>query len=297
MEKESLAERIGEHLDMLCTQTDNRCTGSRGNLQATAYVRDTLAALGLTVECPQFPCLDWQVGEARLRVAETDIAVNVSPFSMPFDGEAPLEEVSDLSSLKSKALAGRIVLIHGELAADPLMPKDFVFYNPEEHQTIIRTLEEKRPAAVVAATGKHPAMAGAPYPFPLFEDGDFEIPAVYVKDTVGQGLLPHVGQRVHLTCDSRRTASKAYNVIATKPGSEPGRVVLTAHIDAKRGTPGALDNASGVAVLLAIGEKLRACTGPRTIELAFLNGEDYYSVPGQMLYLGHRKAAGARSAW
>ena len=66
-------------------------------------------------------------------------------------------------------------------------------------------------------------------------------------------------------------------------------MVLTAHIDTKKGTPGALDNASGVAVLLAVGEKLRDYSGGFSVELAFLNGEDHYAVPGQMLYLASQE--------
>ena len=165
-----------------------------------------------------------------------------------------------------------------------MMPKNFTLYNPDRHQAIIRALEAQRPAAVVAATGKHPQMAGAICPFPLFEDGDFEIPAMYMRDTDGRNLLAYRGERVRVTCASRRIASEGYNVIATRPGMRRERVVLTAHIDAKMGTPGALDNASGVAVLLGVGQALRQYTGGLTVELAVLNGEDYYSMPGQMLY-------------
>jgi aminopeptidase YwaD len=66
-------------------------------------------------------------------------------------------------------------------------------------------------------------------------------------------------------------------------------VVLSAHIDAKRGTPGALDNAAGVVVLLLLAELLHDHDGRLGIELVALNGEDYYAAPGEISYLEHNR--------
>ncbi len=63
------------------------------------------------------------------------------------------------------------------------------------------------------------------------------------------------------------------------------RLVFTAHIDSKLGTPGALDNAAGVVSLLLLAELLKDYAEPVEIELVAINGEDYYSSPGEMLYL------------
>jgi len=65
--------------------------------------------------------------------------------------------------------------------------------------------------------------------------------------------------------------------------------VFTAHIDAKRGTPGALDNAAGVVVLLLLAELLEDYAGRLAIELVALNGEDYYAAPGEISYLEHSR--------
>ena len=285
MSNSILAARIATHLDVLCHQITNRGTGSPGNLEAAEYVRGVLTGAGMAVECPEFPCMDWEEGGVTLRAQDTTFPARPCPFSLPFDGQAVLDEASDLAALKSKPLAGRIVLIHGALAAEPLMPKGFVFYNPDHHRAMIRVLEEKQPAAIIAATGKHPFMAGALYPFPLFEDGDFDLPAVYLKDTDGRRLLEHVGRTVRMSIASKRIPSRGQNVVAIKQGSRPDRIVLTAHIDTKKATPGALDNASGVSVLLAMAELLRNRKPPLSVEIAILNGEDYYAVPGQMLYM------------
>ena len=75
-----------------------------------------------------------------------------------------------------------ILLIHGDLAREQLMPKNFSFYNPEQHQLIIALLKE------------NPRLPSSPPPgvtlswlercthSPLIEDGDFDIPSVYITD-------------------------------------------------------------------------------------------------------------------
>ncbi|UCE05486.1 MAG: M28 family peptidase, partial [bacterium] len=61
--------------------------------------------------------------------------------------------------------------------------------------------------------------------------------------------------------------------------------VLFAYIDAKDGTPGATDNATGVIVLLFLAELLADYAGNLGIEIVALNGEDYYSALGEKQWL------------
>jgi aminopeptidase YwaD len=56
-------------------------------------------------------------------------------------------------------------------------------------------------------------------------------------------------------------------------------------VDARPGTPGALDDATGVATLLAAAELLRSRHGGPPVEIAVLNGEDYYGATGELAYL------------
>ena len=60
---------------------------------------------------------------------------------------------------------------------------------------------------------------------------------------------------------------------------------ICAHIDSKMGTPGALDNASGTTVLLLLAELLADYRGSLGVDIAAINGEDYYSVTGEIVYL------------
>ena len=273
------------YLQMLCSQISERCVGSEGNRVATRYFKDEAIAFGWTTEVHEFDALDWVDGGARLSCGGDSFSVFVSPYSLGCKAEAQLVSLSKVEELERENITGKILLLHGEIAKEQLMPKNFVFYNPEEHQHIISLLELGEPQAIICATGRNASLAGGVYPFPLIEDGDFNIPSVYMTEEQGNRLLSYVGTEVTLEFDSRRIPGNGYNVIARKGNGSGKRIVVTAHIDAKKGTPGAIDNASGVVVLLLLAELLRDYDGEMPIELVALNGEDYYAVPGQMLYV------------
>jgi Zn-dependent M28 family amino/carboxypeptidase len=71
------------------------------------------------------------------------------------------------------------------------------------------------------------------------------------------------------------------NVVAERPGSEGGVVIIGAHYDTAPGTPGADDNASGVAVLLELARLLRNfAPAPAIRWIAFtLEEPPYYRTP------------------
>ncbi len=280
-----LTQTALSYLKTLCVDIPDRSVGSGGNRAATRFFEKEIASHGWETQLPQFDAVDWIDGGALLRADNISFDVNVSPYSRGCDAEAQLIEASSAVELERLDMAGKILLLHGGLAREQLMPKKFVFYNPEEHQKIISLLENGAPAAILCATGWNPALAGGIYPFPLIEDGDFDIPSVYMTEMEGAKLLPLAGEKVTLKSVSRRVPGKACNVIAGKGNNDAGRIVITAHIDAKKGTPGAIDNASGVAVLLLVSRILKKYTGGASIEIVALNGEDYYAVPGQMNYI------------
>lgn len=286
MDRDTITLRAAGYLQQLCVEIPNRRVGSRGNRQATDLFAEAVARFGFLTESPAFDCIDWECDGAQLSVGGAQIPVLVSPYSLGCRVErAPLVSITTVEELATTPIAGAVVLLHGPIAAEPLMPKDFPFYNPEQHQQIIRLLEAGRPQAIIAATGRNPELAGGAYPFPLIEDGDVAIPAVYLTDVAGEALAAQVGAPVTLAIAARRIPARAWNVIARSGLDRPTRIVIFAHIDAKDGTPGALDNAAGVVVLLLLAELCAASGGAHGLELVALNGEDYYSAPGERAYL------------
>lgn len=280
-----LCARAQMYLKTLCIDIPERPVGSTGNRQATAFFRDTVQQLNWAAESQEFSAIDWHPGETHLLVDNKSFYVLPSPYAPGCEVTAPLIAVSTLEELEKLNAHNQILLVHGELAKEQLMPKNFVFYNPEEHQRIVKLLEQSGARAIITTTGRNAALAGGVYPFPMIEDGDFAVPSVYMTEESGEALLAHVGATATLTNDSQRQPATGYNVIAQQGTNPTSRIVITAHIDAKLGSPGALDNAGGVAVLMLLAELLQKYTGNPIIELVAFNGEDYYSVPGQMAYI------------
>ncbi|MEZ4767955.1 MAG: M28 family peptidase [Caldilineales bacterium] len=280
-----LARQAALWLDTLCTGIDSRRVGSAGNRAATDFFARTAASFGFEVQQPAFECIDWAEHGVELRAGDALFEAQASPYSLGCDVRGPLAVVSSVAELVSADLRGKVLLLRDEIAREQLMPKNFTFYNPEEHQRIIALLEEKEPLAIIAATGRNPELAGGLYPFPLIEDGDFDIPSVCMTDVEGRRLAQHAGQAVALNSRAERILSSGCNVVARK-GDMARWVVFFAHIDAKPGTPGALDNATGVVILLLLAELLAdGYGGAPGIEIVALNGEDYYAASGEMLWL------------
>jgi aminopeptidase YwaD len=280
-----LANKADMYAQRLCREIPTRRVGSEGNRLATGFFAEMVATFGFQTACPAFDCMGWTSDGARLSVHGTSFPASVSPYSLGCHVCAPLLTVATIDELEAAEARSSVLLARGELTKEPLMPKNFPFYKPDEHQRIIRTLEAKQPLAIIAATSRHPELAGALYPFPWIEDGDFDIPSVSMTDEAGTRLAAYAGQAVALDIWAQRSTTTGCNVIAGK-GTDPAcRVVVCAHIDAKEGTPGALDNASGIILLLLLAELLAEYQGHLGVELVALNGEDHYANPGEQQYL------------
>lgn len=285
MELSQLTQKAKAYLDTLCNQLPNRRVGSEGNGLATAYFAERMQSFGFDVECPEFECLDWQNDGASISTEGETYAAQVSPYSPGTQAKAPLIVACSTAELESLDISNKILLMRGELTREQFLPKDFPFFQVEEQQRIIQLLETKKPLAIVTATTRNPEMAGALYPFPVFEDGDFDIPSIFITEKQGTQITKHEGKEITLEISANRIPSRGCNVVARKGKSSHGRVVLCAHIDAKVGTPGALDNGTGITTLFLLAELLRDYAGNKCIEIVALNGEDYYNNPGEQLFL------------
>ena len=78
-----------------------------------------------------------------------------------------------------------------------------------------------------------------------------------------------------------------YNIEAELPGASPGIILLGAHYDSVFGSPGANDNASGVAALLALAHRFHGRSNVKTLRfVAFVNEEPgYFQTPEMGSYV------------
>jgi aminopeptidase YwaD len=78
-----------------------------------------------------------------------------------------------------------------------------------------------------------------------------------------------------LRIQSQSLPGHTSNVVARKPGQAPSRIVLCAHYDTTIDTPGALDNAGGAAVLLALAQVLAERELRHGLEWIAFSGHEY----------------------
>jgi Zn-dependent M28 family amino/carboxypeptidase len=88
------------------------------------------------------------------------------------------------------------------------------------------------------------------------------------------------------------------NLVATLPGSDPNKpgILLGAHYDGPSGSPGADDNASGVAVLLEVAEVLARTSPLRTIQFVAFTLEEPQGAFGPFLVGSGHFAKEAKAA-
>ncbi len=278
-------EKMKSHLHVLCEEIGERRVGSKKNRDATDYALKTLNELGWETEVTELSVMDWMTEGATLTCENESIEVFSSHYSLGCAVKGELIAIDTISQLELANIRDKVVLLYGEIASQQIAPKNFPFWNPEEHKFLISLIEKGKPKAIITATERNSALAGGVYPFPMFEDGDFDIPSVFMKDTEGEKLLGCTGKIVELVSKAKRIPEKAYNVIGRRNPTAKNRIVITAHIDTKIDTPGAIDNGTGVAVLLALAEMLKDYSLDYQIELVVFNGEDYYGATGQVEYV------------
>ncbi len=271
----------------LCSLVPDRRPGSAGNSQATSYVAGLLSRMGWSVEQREFACVDWRTEGGSLTVGGLSIEVTPSPYGCGVSAVGPLRVLRNRQDLQRQDLGGAVVVLDGELASEPLTPKAYPFYGSDEHAAVVSTLESAAPAAVVAITGRYPALCGALDPFPLIEDGDFAISTGNIRPDARAHIIASDGELSQVEIRSERWLSTAHNIVATR-GPRSGRLTVAAHVDTKPGTPGAVDNAAGIAVVVLLAGLLSPERRPSLdvgLELLVVNGEDHYAAPGEVAWL------------
>jgi aminopeptidase YwaD len=269
-EMDEFVERIVDHLRVLVEEIGERPGGSAANRSTIDYLTKVLDEAGWLVEQQWFDCPAWTDLGTELRANGRQLPAATNAFSAPCDVAAPLMAVGTLAELQQADLHGRAVLLYGDVAPAPLSPKSW-FLLSEREAEIIALLEHGRPAVLVTAQRFGGGLER------LIEDWEFTIPSATISAETARELLQNLPAEVHLHIASSRAAGRTANVLArSRPRKQ--RVVICAHHDTKFGTPGALDNASGCAVVLALAETMVAARYPFAIELVFFANEEYLPI-------------------
>lgn len=287
---DSVGRSIRTDIDRLCAPGD-RALGTQRNRDATAYVMRRLADAGLDVSAVDFSVPEWRFGESHVRVGDVDMPLHAGPFSPAAHGAGPLVPIRSLEDVHEVSAPGAVLLLMGEIAQEQFTPRDYPFYSNPDHAAIVDALEAVQPLAVLAATGSS-AMTGAMSPFPLIEEAGFGVPSAYMDEAAGERLASSAGSVVEVFIDSDARPSTGVQPLGRRRGASRGRIIVSAHVDSKPETPGAIDNAAGVAVMLVIADLLRNAVLGKALEFIPFNGEDHALAPGELAWLAADDLAG-----
>lgn len=274
-------QHIKQHLDFFSRP---RPTGSRRNEDTSDYIYTQLQSYGYSPQRQWFDCIDWVSKKSLLIIDGKRFDIMAADYSLGCSIDGRIVPIQHVEELRGRDTVGAVLLLCNQTEA--LSPKNFIFYNPEEHKELIAALEGSRAKAVITISPDPDHFT------PIIEDGDFELPVAVARKEDEADLVHLSGSQAYLLIDAQRHRTRSCNVIAAKPNLP--KVCLTAHIDTKPRTPGVLDNGTGLAILLEVARKSASKKLPFALEFAFLNGEDYFSTPGQLTYMNRNLTEPAR---
>lgn len=262
---------IQRALHRLVAEIGPRPSASPANHAAADFLAAEFARLGYAVERQEYPATAWEHRATRLKLGGTFVDAAANPYSPPCKVESELVVLRSLPELEAADLRGCIAVLCGDLLIQPLSAKSW-FLKSETDERIIQALEKGQPAAILSV------QRGLTGPLGLIEDWEFNLPSATVTPQVGLKLVQDPGTWARLVIDTETQPGTAANIVARKPGKRPERLVFMAHFDTKFGTPGAMDNASGVAALLATAEILAAQDCELSLEFIAFNNEEYLPI-------------------
>jgi Peptidase family M28 len=256
-----------------------RFAGTDGEERGRAFVREVLtAALPGAVHEEEFDHLAYRPGSATCQVLDSDLDLPCAGLQSTAAGSVEAEAIYvgagdeatlEMLSGRGEAIAGRVAVVRSGVP-----------------MTVVPGLVERGVAGIVvigeAADGLVQHFTAAFYPPPLappWEGRVLAVPGVTVEAEAGERLLALLSTGpVRLRLEHRaayETATSA-NVVAEIPGTDPdaARIVVGAHYDTQLESPGAADNATGLAALLGIARAWAGLRPLRTIELVAFGVEE-----------------------
>lgn len=271
-----VAQEAFQYVTHLASEIGTRTIGSAACKATAGWIADRLAESGYSIEYQPFDCPDWSEEVTGLQLGSQRLEAAANTFSPSCDVKAPTLPLGTFAELEEASLGGRIPIFYGELAQHELAAKGAIYVPPRDRR-IIDILEHGHPPALLTI---NPTLLGT---WRLVEDFDLDIPSATVSGSTGLTLLENAGQEIHLRIQTRRNASSSANVIGRLEGASSARIVLCAHYDTKVDTPGAYDNAAGVAVVLTVARLLAAQPPRHSLEIVAFSGEEMYGL-GDMTY-------------
>jgi aminopeptidase YwaD len=270
-EYQKIIDRSRAHMKFLAEELGPKPPASKDYHAASKYIESYFRDCGLLIEVQKWECPDWQELSTRLVLNGTELAAAANAFSSTCDVTAAFVFVKTMAELEIVELEGKIGVLCGELTMQPLSPKSW-FLASERELHMIDLLETKSPAALITVQSNPGDLER------LIEDAEFRIPSAVVPADVGRQLLENQEHLLHLAISTKLRPGHARNIIARNFSGRPPRLVMCAHYDTKHDTPGAVDNAGGISILLCLAEYFSRHQPDLNLEFVAFGSEEYLPI-------------------
>ena len=285
-------QALAGHLGVLAKDIGVRLAGSEGERAAAVYIAECFASCGARVRVEAFPVRERAVEAERLEV-RVGGAWESFPGSLfantPGTGGETVE--APLVFFEAPAERGRRDLAH-------LRGKAVVHLGCHiESREAYRALIEAGPAFLLCVDIRYPgAVPLADAMFPAYTEAVGAVPTFNVayQDAWRWKTEEATAARLNVRGGMRDSLSR--NVVAELPGdgNEAELLFVGAHHDTQAGSPGADDNASGVAGVLECARLLAERPRRRAVRLVSFGCEEQLSVGSAAYVRTHRQEIARR---
>ncbi len=252
---------IRKVLRKLSVEIGARAPGSPAEREAALWIKSEFDATGISAEINQFESPSCTCTGSKL-TAEGK-AFRSTPLQFSPAGNVAGEFVF----LGDEEMAATASFKQG--AVGMLMPVATLF----DRQRLVRELAEKGLGGLVVISPMTDTVNGKLVRDPTQR----RMPLVTVTHDVAESLMRYVGRTVELSVVATQSIHDgiSQNVVASIKGTSPHWMAVCAHYDSASSSPGALDNANGVAALLAVARRLHGTNPKASIHFVASGSEEY----------------------
>jgi aminopeptidase YwaD len=272
-----------------------RLAGTASEAAALDFAQARLAAVpGASVREDPVAYPGWRCRTAQLTDARTGVAFPCTPLLGTAIAAGVVAEVLDLSlgrredfARHANRIGGRIVMVRHE----------YPFAPGHVHRRVkLAWAQEMEAVGFLIA---HPECGVGPVSGSSGRNGGAGIPALGIGAETADALRPLPDGTLpaaRMIIDGEDHPASTRTLIADLPGRGSDWVVVSAHIDGHPLGESAIDNATGVAVALALGRLLASHVSgcPRGLRICLFSAEEWGLV-GSRLWLERLDAAARRS--
>jgi hypothetical protein len=272
-----------------------RMAGTTSEVAALDFVQQRLAAVpGAAVRAEPVVYSGWTCRTAVLTDARTGAAFPCTPLLGTAATPGVVAEVLDLGLGRPEDFAREAARIQGRIV---MVRHEYPFATGHVHRRVKLGLAQQ--SGAVGFLIAHPERGVGPVSGSSGRNGGPGIPALGIGIETAEALRPAPdgalkAARIAIDADDHPAETRV--VLADLPGQGPDWVVVSAHVDGHPHGESAIDNATGVAVAVALGRQFapHICRCSRGLRIALFSAEEWGLV-GSRLWLERMDAAARRA--